>query len=113
MTLTRALWATNSESILAIPQGVGLLPWMVCGTDLIGVESAWKLRESSIVIWTCYGVLVAGASIQAAMGVVESVEKAANTWLLTRGGDRRDITRQQLLELAATFDIVPPARFLP
>lgn len=113
VAITRSLWATNSESILAIPQGVGLLPWMVCGTDLIGVESAAKLRESSIVIWTCHGVLVAGASVQAAMGVVESVEKAATTWLLTRGGERRDITREQLLELAAAFDIVPPARFLP
>jgi rhamnulose-1-phosphate aldolase len=113
VALTRSLWATNSESILAIPQGVGLLPWMVCGTDLIGVESAAKMRESSIVVWTCHGVLVAGRSIQHAMGVVESVEKAATTWLLTRGGDRRDITRDQLLELAAAFDIVPPARFLP
>ena len=112
VSLTRSLWATNSESILAVPQGIGVLPWMVCGTDLIGIESAEKLRESSIVVWTCHGVLVAGASLQAAMGVVESVEKAANTWLLTRGGDRNDITSEQLLELAAAFDIVPPARFL-
>jgi rhamnulose-1-phosphate aldolase len=112
VSLTRSLWATNSESILAIPQGIGLLPWMVCGTDLIGIESAEKLRESSIVVWSQHGVLVAGASLQGAMGVVESVEKAATTWLLTRGGDRRDITGEQLKELAAAFSLVPPARFL-
>ncbi|MDT0269632.1 rhamnulose-1-phosphate aldolase [Streptomyces sp. DSM 44915] len=111
--LTRSLWASNSETILAIPRGVGLLPWMVCGTDLIGIESAAKLREASIVIWACHGVLVAGRSVQDAMGVVESVEKAAKTYLLTRGGDRRSITDDQLRELAAAFGIEPPARFLP
>ncbi|UED86726.1 rhamnulose-1-phosphate aldolase [Streptomyces profundus] len=112
-SMTRTLWASNSESILAIPRGIGLLPWMVCGTDHIGVESAAKLRDSSIVVWASHGVLVAGRSVQAAMGVVESVEKAAKTYLLTRGGERRPIADHQLRELAAAFGIDPPARFLP
>lgn len=110
--LTRTLWASNSETILAIPQGVGLLPWMVCGTDLIGIESAAKLRDSSIVVWSCHGVLVAGRSVQDAMGIVESVEKAAKTYLLTRGEDRRSISLSQLRELADAFGIDSPERFL-
>lgn len=110
--ITRTLWATNSESILATPRGVGLLPWMVCGTDLIGDESAAKLREFSIVVWSAHGVLAAGPSLQAVIGTVESVEKAAQTWLLTRGGDRQEITGAQLRELAEAFGLQPPARFL-
>jgi rhamnulose-1-phosphate aldolase len=111
VSLTRSLWATNSESILAIPQGIGLLPWMVCGTDLIGIESAEKLRTSSIVVWSCHGVLVSGPSLQGALGVVESVDKAAETWLLARGGERNEITVPQLQELATAFGLTPPDRF--
>ncbi|MFD1860327.1 rhamnulose-1-phosphate aldolase [Aeromicrobium camelliae] len=110
---TRTLWATNSESILAIPDGVGLLPWMVCGTDLIGAESSKKLREASIVVWAYHGVLACGPSIQAAMGVVESVDKAAATWLLSRGPEHHAIDDAQLRQLADAFGIAPPARFLP
>lgn len=111
VALTRALWATSSESILATPNGVGLLPWMVCGTDLIGIESAAKLRDYSIVVWACHGVLAAGSTLQEVLGTVESVEKAAQTWLLTRGEGRQDITEDQLQELACAFGLKPPRRF--
>ncbi|MBM9464664.1 rhamnulose-1-phosphate aldolase [Aeromicrobium sp. YIM 150415] len=112
VAFTRALWATNSESILAIPEGIGLLPWMVCGTDTIGIESARKFREVSVVVWPYHGVLVGGRSLQAAMGMVESVDKAAETWLLSRGPEQHAIEEDQLRELAEEFDIHPPARFL-
>lgn len=112
VALTRSLWSTNSESILATPRGIGLLPWMVCGTDLIGIESAAKLRESSLVIWSCHGVLAAGSSLQDVIGTVESVEKAAQLWLMTRGEERQDISVEQLRELAAHFGFEPPSRFL-
>lgn len=109
---TRSLWATNSESILAIPHGVGILPWMVCGTDDIGAESAAKLGSHSLVIWASHGVLVSGSSLHQVIGTVESVDKAAGTWLLTRWGQRHAITDNQLLELAVAFGIEPPSRFL-
>lgn len=112
VAITRSLWATNSESILATPRGIGLLPWMVCGTDLIGIESAAKLRESSLVIWSCHGVLAAGASLQEVIGTVESVDKAAQLWLMTRGEERQDISIEQLRELAQEFGFEPPSRFL-
>ncbi len=112
VALTRALWATNSESILALPRGVGLLPWMVCGTDTIGIESADKLREFGVVIWAHHGVLASGASGQAVLGTVESLEKSAQTWLLTRGEGQQEITVPQLRDLATAFGIESPAGFL-
>jgi rhamnulose-1-phosphate aldolase len=111
ISFTRALWATNSESILATPRGVGLLPWMVCGTDTIGIESAAKLRDHEIVVWAKHGVLAAGPSLQSVIGVIESVEKSAETWLLTRG-ERDAISLPELRDLADAFGIVPPAGYL-
>jgi rhamnulose-1-phosphate aldolase len=109
---TRTLWAMNSESILAITNGIGLLPWMVCGTDRIGVESAVKLEWTNFVIWAYHGVLVSAGSPDAALGAVESVDKAAATWLLAGAVEGRGITMLELRELSAAFGFTPDTRML-
>jgi rhamnulose-1-phosphate aldolase len=109
---TRTLWSMNSESILAITEGIGLLPWMVCGTDEIGIESAVKLAWTNFVIWAYHGVLVTAGSPDAALGAIESVNKAAATWLLAGGVEGRGITIPELRELAAAFGFVPDTRML-
>lgn len=111
-SMTRTLWSTNSECILAFPAGVAVLPWMVCGTEEIGRQSADKFLQSSIVIWPCHGVLAAGASIQNALGVIESVEKAALTYMLVRSTDARSIIDSQLADLAEAFGITVRAGIL-
>jgi rhamnulose-1-phosphate aldolase len=102
----------NSESILAIPEGVGVLPWMVCGTDAIGVESAEKLGTSNFVVWPFHGVLVSASDPDRAVGVVESVDKAAATWLLAGKPEESGITQVQLRELSAAFGLSPDPRLL-
>jgi len=109
---TRTLWATNSESILAISDGIGLLPWMVCGTDEIGVESAVKLEWTNFVIWPYHGVLVSAGSPDGALGAVESVDKAAATWLLSGAVEGRGITVPELRALSAAFGFTPDRRML-
>src|SRR5690606_18831873 len=39
---TLTLWSMATESIVVFPEGVGVLPWMVCGTQLIGEHTAEK-----------------------------------------------------------------------
>lgn len=109
---TRTLWAMNSEGILAIPDGVGVLPWMVCGTDEIGIESAEKFGSSNFVVWAFHGALVAAGNPDLAVGVIESVDKAAATWLLAGAQDESGITPPQLRELSAAFGFNPDPRLL-
>jgi rhamnulose-1-phosphate aldolase len=109
---TRTLWAMNSEGILAIPDGVGVLPWMVCGTDEIGIESAEKFGASNFVVWAFHGVLVAAGNPDLAVGIVESVDKAAATWLLAGAQDESGITPSQLQDLATAFGFFPEPRLL-
>lgn len=109
---TRTLWAMNSESILAIPHGIGLLPWMVCGTDEIGAESADKLAWTNFVVWAYHGVLVSAANPDQALSTIESVDKAAQTWLLAGAVEGSGITPPQLRALSAAFGFTPPARML-
>lgn len=59
----KTMWSLNSECILVFPEGIGLLPWMVCGNGEIGSVTARKMKEYRIVLWPQHGILAAGKSV--------------------------------------------------
>ena len=42
---THSLWQMCTECIVVFPDGVGVLPWMLCGTNSIGEATAEKMKE--------------------------------------------------------------------
>ncbi len=81
--LTRILWKQMTESIVVFPDGVGMLPWMVCGTNDIGIATAEKMKQYRLVVWTLHGIYGAGKDLDETFGLIETVEKAAKMYMLT------------------------------
>lgn len=81
--MTHTLWQMCTESIMIFPDGIGVLPWMVCGTTEIGEATAEKMREFRLVVWAMHGIYGAGRSLDEAFGLIETVEKAAQIFMLT------------------------------
>ncbi len=104
---THRLWQINTESIVVFPDGIGMLPWMICGTNDIGSRTAEKMREYRLVVWTNHGIYGTGRSLDEAFGLIETVEKGAQIYMLTEGSPRHLITDEQLLSLAANFNVQP------
>ncbi len=80
---THTLWEMNNECIMVFPDGVGTLPWMLCGTTEIGEATAKKLAEFRIVVWGMHGIYGVGKTLDEAFGLIETVEKAAQVYMLT------------------------------
>ena len=99
--LTHTLWQMYTESIMVFPDGIGVLPWMCCGTNAIGEATAEKMRAFRLVVWALHGIYAAGRSPDETYGLIETVEKAAEIYLLTAQHTRLNtITDAQLTELA-------------
>lgn len=81
--LTHTLWEMCTECIVVFPDGVGVLPWMLCGTNEIGEATAEKMKEFRLVIWAMHGIYGAGKNLDEAFGLIETVEKAAQIYMLT------------------------------
>ncbi len=110
---THRLWQINTEAIVVFPDGVGMLPWMVCGTTAIGEATAEKMKKYRIVIWTNHGIYGAGKDLDETFGLIETVEKTAQIYMLTEGHKRLNlITDKQLKDIADYFGVTPKAGIL-
>lgn len=111
---TKTIWQMCTECLVVFPEGIGVLPWMVPGTEVIGKETAQKMKDFRIVIWPHHGIFAAGKSLEEAFGLIETVEKAAEIYMLIsshQGGIKQVITDSELKELAKAFNVSPPERY--
>lgn len=103
---THTLWQMCTECIVVFPDGVGVLPWMLCGTNSIGEATAEKMKQFRLVIWGMHGIYGAGKSLDEAFGLIETVEKAAQIYMLTAHLPRVNTIRDdQMKELAEYFGV--------
>lgn len=103
---THTLWGTCTECIVVFPDGVGVLPWMLCGNREIGEATAAKMQDYRVVIWGLHGLYGAGRDLDEAFGLVETVEKAAELYMLSAHLPRiNTITDDQLRTVATAFGV--------
>lgn len=77
-TFTRALWKAMTECIIAFPEGVGVVPWMVPGGRAIAQASAEQMEHFAAVIWAQHGLFASGATFDKTFGLMHTIEKAAD-----------------------------------
>ncbi len=104
--LTHTLWEMCTECIVVFPDGVGVLPWMLCGTNSIGEATAAKMKEFRLVVWGMHGIYGAGKDLDETFGLIETVEKAAQIYMLTAHLPRiNTIKDHEMKELAEYFGV--------
>ena len=110
---TRTLWQMCTECIVVFPDGVNVLPWMLCGTNEIGEATAKKMQDYRLVVWSMHGIYGAGKTMDEAFGLIETAEKAAQIYMLTAHLPRiNTITDNQLKLLAEAFKVDYRKEFL-
>ena len=103
---THSLWQMCTECNVVFPEGVSVLPWMLCGTNSIAEATARKMKEFRIVIRGMHGIYGAGKSLDETFGLIETVEKAAQIYMLTAHLPRVNTIRdEEMVELAEFFGV--------
>ncbi len=103
---THTLWEMCTECIVVFPDGVGVLPWMLCGTTEIGVATAAKMKEFRLVVWAMHGIYGAGKTLDETFGLIETVEKAAQVYMLTAHLPRiNTIKDEDMIKLLELFGV--------
>ncbi|ORM81912.1 rhamnulose-1-phosphate aldolase [Pantoea deleyi] len=107
--LTRLLWEGSTECLVVFPDGVGVLPWMVPGTDEIGRATAGQMESHTLVMWPFHGIFATGPTLDEAFGLIDTAEKSSEVIVkvLSMGGIRQSITTEQLVALGKRFGVTP------
>ncbi|MGG7784988.1 rhamnulose-1-phosphate aldolase [Klebsiella aerogenes] len=111
---TRKLWEGSTECLVVFPDGVGILPWMVPGTDEIGQATASEMQKHSLVLWPFHGVFGSGPTLDETFGLIDTAEKSAEVLVkvYSMGGMKQTISREELIALGQRFGVTPLASAL-
>ena len=103
-SFTRTLWQMCTECVVVFPDGVNVLPWMLCGTNEIGEETAEKMLSARLVVWAQHGLYGAGKDLDETFGLIETAEKAAEIYMkIAHLPILNTITDAQMHELEGRF----------
>ena len=103
---TRTLWQMETECIVVFPEGVNVLPWMLCGTNEIGEATAEKMKTARLVVWAQHGIYGAGKDLDETFGLIETAEKAAGIYMkIAHLPIRQTITDDMLHQLEERFGV--------
>lgn len=110
---TRTLWQMCTECIVVFPDGVNVLPWMLCGTNEIGEATAEKMVTARLVVWAQHGIYGAGADLDETFGLIETAEKAAEIYMsIAHLPIKNTISDEQMWLLAERFNLTPREGYL-
>ncbi len=103
---TRTLWQMSTECIVVFPDGVNVLPWMLCGTNEIGEATAKKMATARLVVWAQHGIYGAGKDLDETFGLIETAEKGAEIYMkIAHLPLKNTITDDQLHQLEKRFNV--------
>lgn len=103
---TRTLWQMCTECIVVFPDGVNVLPWMLCGTTEIGEATAEQMGTARLVVWAQHGIYGAGKDLDETFGLIETAEKAAEIYMkIAHLPLVNTITDQQMHLLEGRFNV--------
>ena len=110
---TRTLWQMCTECIVVFPDGVNVLPWMLCGTNEIGAATAEKMETARLVVWAQHGIYGAGKDLDETFGLIETAEKAAEIYLkIAHLPLKQTITDEQMHLLEERFGVMAREGYL-
>ena len=113
IAFTRTLWQMCTECIVVFPDGVNVLPWMLCGTNEIGEATAEKMQTARLVVWAQHGIYGAGKDLDETFGLIETAEKAAEIYMKIAHLPRvNTITDEQMHLLEKRFGVQARAGYL-
>jgi rhamnulose-1-phosphate aldolase len=103
-----AILRWEPESIVAVPDGIGVLEFMVPGSDRLMAANVAGLREHEIVLWSKHGVMArSDLSVTRAVDRIEYVETGAKYEYmnLVAGGRAEGLRKTEIREVADAFGV--------
>jgi len=112
---SRALWKSATECPVVFPGGVGVVKWMVPGGAEIALATCEKMKEYEAAVWAHHGLFVSGPDFDTTFGLMHTIEKSAQIWVLHKSTglpETSTIADDELKAIAHDFKVNLREEFL-
>ena len=112
---TREIYEMATECPIVFPEGIGIVPWMLCGGRDIGVDTSEKMKTQDICIWAHHGAFACGHDFDETFGLMHTAEKGAEVLVKVMSmtdTKRQTITPEMFRQLNEPFGVHINERFL-
>ena len=105
--LNKLLWGMHPESMVCVPDGLALVPYILPGTTRIADATLKRITDHNVVMWEKHGTFAVGESVFDAFDMIDILSKSAHIFFMIRqaGYEPEGLTDPQLDELRAAFHI--------
>jgi rhamnulose-1-phosphate aldolase len=106
--LNRHLFRWEEETIIQLPEGVGVIPFLLTGSPELMQANVTHLREHQLVLWCKHGVMARSAhSVARAADLIEYMETAARyEYMNLLAGSRAEgLTQDELRAVVQSFNV--------
>jgi len=110
-TMNRRILRWEPESVVSLPRGIRVLPFLVPGSAEMMAANVAGLRDAEITLWSKHGVMArSDRSVTGAVDRIEYAETGARYEYLdlAAGGRAEGLTREEISAVATTFGIDSP-----
>ena len=111
--LSRRLLRWQPETVVNLPEGVGVVPFLVPGTAELAEATSRSLRSHRIAVWSKHGVAArSDRSVKRAVDRIEYAETAARYEFmnLTSGEAGRGLSEKEIDRIRRAFGAAKPRR---
>ncbi len=103
--LNKLLWGMHPESIVFVPKGLALIPYILPGTTEIAEATLKRITSHNVVMWEKHGTFAVGETVFDAFDVIDILSKSARIFFMVRqsGYEPEGLTDLQINELKEAF----------
>jgi len=105
--LTRILWSMIPETKAFCPLGLGIVPYILPGSNELAAATLKELEEYDVVMWEKHGVFAKGTDVMDAFDQIDVLAKSAKIYINARamGFEPDGMTDEQMAEMTKAFNL--------
>ncbi len=103
--INNLLWSMHPETVFFIPEGAGLVPYSLPGTDKMARLTLESLEKHNAVIWEKHGALAVGENLLEAFDIIDILAKAVQIFFMVKnaGYEPERMKPEDLDEIRKTY----------
>ena len=104
-TLNKLLWGMHPESVVFVPKGLALVPYILPGTQTIADATLKRIVDHDVVMWEKHGTFAVGPDVFDAFDMIDILTKSARIYFMVKqaGFEPEGLSDEQLEELLEAF----------